>query len=69
MNKENSVLSYTMGWISMIFGSLTLNDFAVILGMFATILGLVITWRYKHLEYKLKKKQLERSDDAQKYKK
>lgn len=59
MNKENSILLYATGWISMIFGSLTLNDFAVILGMFATILGLIITWVYRHLEYKLRKKNLE----------
>lgn len=57
MNKDNSIfLSYSVGWLSMIFGSLTLSDWAVIIGMLATIFGFIVTWFYKHLEYKLKKK-------------
>lgn len=59
MHKDTPLYPYIIGWISLIFGSLTLNDWAIIIGMFATIFGFIVTWFYRHLEYKLRKKQAE----------
>lgn len=51
-NNNTSLTSYLFGWLSMFFGSLTLNDWAVVVGMIATIFGFFVNWYYKHLEYK-----------------
>lgn len=57
-NNKTSIFTYICGWFVMYLGSLSLNDWAVIVGMFATIFGLIITWYYKHQEFKLKKQNL-----------
>lgn len=56
-NNNASLFSYFIGWFSLLFGNLTLTDWANIFGMLATIFGLVITWYYKHQDFKLKKQQ------------
>lgn len=66
MNKTPSLSSYLFGWFSIIFGSFTLNDWAVIVGMLATILGFIVTWTYKHFEFKLKKQQLKKDNKVKK---
>lgn len=66
MHKDTPLCSYIIGWMSLIFGSVTLNDWAIIIGMFATIFGLIVTWLYRHLEYKLRKKQIEQTVDDKK---
>ncbi len=57
-NNNTSLLSYFVGWFSLLFGNLTLSDWATIFGMLATIFGFLVTWYYKHQEFKLKKQQL-----------
>ncbi|WP_267370802.1 HP1 family phage holin [Gilliamella sp. B2838] len=57
-NNKTSIFTYICGWFVMYLGSLSLNDWAVIVGMFATIFGFIITWYYKHQEFKLKKQNL-----------
>lgn len=69
MNNNTSFTSYAFGWISMLFGSFTLNEWAVIIGMLATIFGFFVTWYYKHLDYKLKKQEIERHGNSKKGKK
>lgn len=59
MNKDHSIFSYLLGWFSILFGKLTLSDLSAIIGAVATVIGLIITWRYKYLDYKLKKRQVE----------
>ena len=63
-NNNTSLTTYLFGWLSMFFGSLTLNDWAVVIGMFATIFGFIITWYYKHQEFKLKKQSFESSKNG-----
>lgn len=62
MNKDHSISSYLFGWFAMLFGSLTLSEWTMVIGMLATILGLIITWYYKHLDFKLKERQVERRE-------
>ncbi|TSJ87995.1 hypothetical protein FPQ14_11675 [Gilliamella apicola] len=57
-NHNASLLSYFVGWFSLLFGNLTLSDWATIFGTLATIFGFLVTWYYKHQEFKLKKQQL-----------
>ncbi|WP_423783803.1 HP1 family phage holin [Frischella perrara] len=40
--------------VSMVFDSLTLNEWAVVIGMSATIFSFLINWYYKHQEVKIK---------------
>lgn len=69
MNKDHSTFSYLFGWFGIIFGSLTLSDWSAIIGAIATVIGLIITWRYKYLDYKLKQRQLEGCKDESESKK
>lgn len=57
-NHNASLLSYFVGWFSLLFGNLTLSDWATIFGMLATIFGFLVTWYYKHQDFKLKKQQI-----------
>ncbi|WP_218059125.1 HP1 family phage holin [Gilliamella apicola] len=58
-NNKTSIFTYLYGWTVMYLGSLSLNDWAVVIGMLATIFGFLITWYYKHQEFKLKKQNFE----------
>jgi hypothetical protein len=58
MNNNTSLLSYFIGWFSMLFGYLTLTEWATVVGMLATIFGFFVTWYYKHQDFKLKKREL-----------
>ena len=57
-NHNASLLSYFVGWFSLLFGNLTLSDWATIFGMLATLFGFLVTWYYKHQDFKLKKQQI-----------
>lgn len=45
-----------------IFGGLTLNELAIVVGMFTAILGLAVQWYYKHQAVKAQIKHMEAED-------
>lgn len=59
MNNKTSLSTWLFGVVSMVFDSLTLNEWAVVIGMSATIFSFLINWYYKHQEVKIKKQSLE----------
>lgn len=54
MNNNTSLSTWLFGVVSMVFDSLTLNEWAVVIGMSATIFSFLINWYYKHQEVKIK---------------
>ena len=59
MNNKTSLSTWLFGVVSMVFDSLTLNEWAVVIGISATIFSFLINWYYKHQEVKIKKQSLE----------
>ena len=59
MNNKTSLSTWLFRVVSMVFDSLTLNEWAVVIGISATIFSFLINWYYKHQEVKIKKQSLE----------
>lgn len=66
MNKHETMPYW--GAIVTILGSLTVNDWGVIMGILFGFLTLVMGWYYKHKEYQLKEKALKYQIDLEKMK-
>ena len=54
MEKHRSASSYVTGAVTALFGALTLQDTAVIIGIVCTVATFGINWWYKHKEYRAK---------------
>lgn len=54
MDKYTSPVSYFWGGICTLFGALSLNDIAIIVGIVISIATFLINWYYKHLDFKSK---------------
>ena len=42
---------------ALILGGLTANDFAILLGAVAAVVGLAVQWYYRHQEFKLRRRE------------
>lgn len=57
MDKYSSPISYVWGALCTLFGALSLNDIAIIIGILLSIATFLINWLYKRRDF-LHKKQL-----------
>lgn len=55
MDKYSSPVSYLWGFLCTLFGALSLNDIAVIIGIFLSIATFIINWVYKRQDFLHKK--------------
>lgn len=60
MDKYSSSISYFLGAVCTLFGALSLNDIAIIIGIFLSIATFVINWLYKRQDFLHKKKLREK---------
>ncbi|MCX8650965.1 phage holin family protein [Gilliamella sp. B2776] len=55
MDKYSSPVSYFWGAICTLFGALSLNDIAVVVGIILSIATFIINWLYKRRDFYHKK--------------
>ena len=63
MNHTSSSIAVGAGSATAMFGALSLNDWAIIIGIVCTIGTFVVNWYYKQKEYKLLQAQAHLEDD------
>ncbi len=56
MDKYSSGSSYWLGGITAAFGALSLNEWAIIIGIVCTIGTFGVNWHYKRKEFQLREK-------------
>lgn len=60
MDKYSSPISYFWGILCTLFGALSLNDIAIIIGIILSIATFIINWVYKRKDFLHKKKLREK---------
>ncbi len=61
MDKYSSGSSYWFGGITTMLGALSLNEWAVLIGIICTVGTFVVNWHYKRKEFQLREKANESS--------
>ncbi|MCA6222405.1 phage holin family protein [Photorhabdus antumapuensis] len=51
MDKYTSPIAYTWGAFTVMLGALSLNDWAIIIGIICTVGTFGVNWYYKHREF------------------
>ncbi|WFQ80092.1 phage holin family protein [Xenorhabdus sp. SF857] len=51
MDKYTSPTAYSSGTLFTMFGALTLNEWAIIIGIICTVGTFAVNWYYKHKEH------------------
>lgn len=67
-DKIASTVSYTAGVSTATAGALTLNDWALIVGIIVSLGTFAVNWYYKHKTVKILARQNTGNDDADKHK-
>lgn len=57
MNQASSSIALGTGSATVMFGALSLNDWAIIIGIVCTVGTFALNWHYKRQEFKLKQEQ------------
>lgn len=57
MNHTSSSIAVGTGSATVMFGALSLNDLAIIIGIVCTVCTFALNWYYKRQEFKLKQEQ------------
>ena len=52
MEKYSSPISYFWGALCTLLGALSLNDFAIVIGIILSVVTFIINWAYKHKKHK-----------------
>ena len=63
MNQTSSSVAVGTGSATAMFGALSLNDWAIIIGIVCTVGTFALNWYYKQKEYKLLQTQAHLEDD------
>ena len=63
MNQTSSSVAVGTGSATAVFGALSLNDWAIIIGIVCTIGTFAINWYYKRKEFQLMQAQAHLEDD------
>lgn len=56
MDKYTSPVSYVWGILCATFGAMTLNEWALVIGILTTVGTFIINWMYKRRDFNHKKK-------------
>ena len=64
MNNASGSIAVGTGSATAMFGALSLNDWAIVIGIACTVGTFVINWHYKRKEYRLLQAQAHQLGDA-----
>ena len=67
MEKYTSPASYSYAGLLSAFGAITLNEWAVIVGILTGVGTFIVNWYYKHKESKAKIEMIKRAQDEKKH--